>query len=258
MAFLVQSREYGDGSEYVPSSNSISSSVDLDIIPSHYVKRLWKKAAFEIPTFAIGTSQSTSPHALTKYKSQYINKTPNSNDRSVQFSSVQDHQGFVVRFGDTDHGEEIARVQWAPGTSLTGAGVNISRERVVEKASITLGGTKTMQVKDFVKKSGIIGSFSQSRIFTGPDGVEYKWKLIYCGSNPVYPDTTYRELYLKNHSRSSDGEGSKFPIATTERLTARDGAFNDEAHPIYVSQRGVGLLPWIITTLAILDKMDTV
>ncbi|THU99011.1 hypothetical protein K435DRAFT_514920 [Dendrothele bispora CBS 962.96] len=235
MALLVQSREYGDGSEYaVASTNSISSSIDLDIIPSHYIKRLWKKPAIEIPVFTIGShnnnssssSSSQNPNSLTKYKCQYVNKTPNSSDRSVQFSTVQDHQGLVVRHGDTDHGEEIARVQWAPGTNFASTGAVINRERLVEKANVTLGGTKTMHVKDFVKKTGLMGAFSQSRTFTGPDGVEYKWKVIYCGSNPVYPDSVYRELYLKNASKSNGDEGAKFPIATTERLTTRDGAFN--------------------------------
>lgn len=57
----------------------------------------------------------------------------------------------------------------------------------------------------------------QSRSFVGPDGIEYKWKMVYCGNNPCYPDTFYRELYAKD---------SKHPVATTARLTSRDGSMN--------------------------------
>ncbi|KAF5332337.1 hypothetical protein D9758_016128 [Tetrapyrgos nigripes] len=252
MALLIHSREYGDGSEYtnVGSNHSISDSNDIDIIPSHYVKRLWRKPTLEIPTFAIGkNSNSASSSALTRYKTQYINKTPNSSDRSVQFSIVQDGQGFVLRHGDSDRGEEIAKLRWSQGSNP--AGDILLPERIVEKGSITLG-TKTMPVKDFMKKPGLIGAFSQSRVFTGPDGIEYKWKLVFCGNNPVYPDATYRELYFKN---SSSGD-SKFPIATTQRLTSRDGFLKDETHPLYISQHGLGILPFIISTLAILDRVD--
>ncbi len=56
-----------------------------------------------------------------------------------------------------------------------------------------------------------------SRIFIGPDGLEYKWKVVLEGTNPVFPDSSFRVLYCKD---------SKHPIATTARFVQRDGEYN--------------------------------
>jgi hypothetical protein len=161
---------------------------------------------------------------------QYINKTPNSNDRSVAFTSTFSRETLIVRHGEND--KVIFKVDW--------------NSKNLERSSITTE-SQTRLVKDTLKKGGLLSSTLQSRSFVGPDGAEYKWKTIYCGNNPCYPDSFYRDLYVKD---------SKHPVATTERLTSRDGKFVDESHPIYIAERGLALAPWIVATTAVLDRVQ--
>lgn len=80
-----------------------------------------------------------------------------------------------------------------------------------------------------VSKFTLFASFSSdSRVFIGPDGMEYKWKVVLGGSNPAFPDTTFRTLYAKD---------SKHPVATTERLLSRDGdsgVSNSASSPLHI------------------------
>ncbi len=106
---------------------------------------------------------------------------------------------------------------------------------------------------------------STSRIFVGPDGLEYKWKVISVGNDPAFPETTYKTLYVKD---------SKHPVATTSRLSRRDGNMNvgirvvlvgytthavmqEEAYPIYIAERGMRIQSWIVASLVILEKIQT-
>jgi len=93
---IIRSVEYGDGSEFDGSSTN-----SLDIIPDHYVMRLWRKQA-------TGTSSGGT-------KVIYMNKSPNSSDRSVAFSTVEERNTLSVRKGDG--GGNLLTVQWE-GTSL--------------------------------------------------------------------------------------------------------------------------------------------
>ncbi|KAK7062662.1 hypothetical protein VNI00_000150 [Paramarasmius palmivorus] len=207
---VIRSREYGDGSEF--------SATSIDIIPDHYVKRLWRKPA----TFTSSGARKVS----------FINKTPNSSDRSVAFSTLEQGSRFHIKHGDG--GSDIMCIEWQ--------GANL---KAMERSHLTVG-NKTTAVKDVIKKSAMLGSTSQSRTFIGPDGLDYKWKVIYCGSNPVFPDSTYLELYAKD---------SKHPIATTARLTSRDGSYNDESYPVYIAERGLAMISWIVATHAVVDKL---
>ncbi|KAG7095051.1 hypothetical protein E1B28_005841 [Marasmius oreades] len=211
-SFIVRSREYGDGSEFNSSDDT------LDIIPDHYVKRLWRRPAV--------------PNVNGGLKDVYINKSPNSRDRSVAFSTVEEGNLFLVSKGDGD--EIFMRVEWE-GSSL----------KSMERSSITMD-NRTTAIRDFLKASANLLSSSQSRSFVGPDHLEYKWKVVYCGHNPAYPDSRYLELRVKD---------SKVPIASSARLTARDGAFQDEAHPIYLAERGLQMIPWIVATHALAEKL---
>ncbi|ESK92534.1 hypothetical protein Moror_4410 [Moniliophthora roreri MCA 2997] len=207
---VIRSREYGDGSEF--------SATSIDIIPDHYVKRLWRKpAAF------------TSSGAR---KVTFINKTPSSNDRSVAFSTFELGNRYHIKHGDG--GSDILSIEWQ--------GENL---KAMERSSLTVG-NKTTAVKDVIKKSAMLGSTSQSRTFVAPDGLEYKWKVVYCGSNPAFPDCMYFELYTKD---------SKHPVATTARLTSRDGSYTDESYPVYIAERGITIVPWIVATHAVMNKL---
>ncbi|KAL0581285.1 hypothetical protein V5O48_000768 [Marasmius crinis-equi] len=106
---------------------------------------------------------------------------------------------------------------------------------------------QTTSVRNFMKRSNAsLLTSSQSRTFQGPDGLEYKWKVIYCGSNPAYPDYWYLELHVKD---------SKVPIATSARLSNRDGFAQEEAHPVYIAERGIRMIPWVIATFALAERL---
>lgn len=135
---IIRSREYGDGLEY-------DSRDDLEIIPDHYVKRIWRKVA--VPTtaaFSLGggrgegmcfdahKSPSSSNLCLINLGNslvdaglnmqiQYINKSPNSSDRSVAYSSTSNASTLTVRYGE--NGATIFKVEWNPK--------NIERSRSV-------------------------------------------------------------------------------------------------------------------------------
>eukprot|EP00918_Siedleckia_nematoides_P069571 GHVU01151707.1.p1 GENE.GHVU01151707.1~~GHVU01151707.1.p1 ORF type:complete len:254 (+),score=27.43 GHVU01151707.1:37-762(+) len=226
---VVRSREYGDGLEY-------DSRDSLEVIPDHYVKRIWRKPAVPTtPSFSLGGRGGNSGNdSVTDVKLnlqvQYINKSPDSNDRSTAFSSTSNDSSLIIRYGE--NGAVIFKVEWNP--------------KNLERSSITME-NKTTTIKEAVRRVGLISSTLQSRAFIGPDGVEYKWKMIYCGNNPCFPDAVYRELYAKD---------SKHPVATTARLTPRDGSIYDEGHPIYIAERGLKLAPYIVATLAVLDRIQ--
>ncbi|KAE9394536.1 hypothetical protein BT96DRAFT_943101 [Gymnopus androsaceus JB14] len=210
---IVRSREYGDGIEYGSSSRD-----DLEIIPDHYVKRLWRKNA--VPTtvaFALGGGNSAaSLDTGLNMQVQYINKSPDSSDRSVAFSATSNNATLTVRYGES--GATIFKVEW--------------NAKNVERSSITMD-NKTTTIKEAVRRVGLISSTLQSRAFTGPDGMEYKWKMLYA-------------------------KDSRHPVATTARLTSRDGSIHDESHPIYIAERGLKLASWIVATIAVLDRVQTV
>ncbi|KAK0444503.1 hypothetical protein EV421DRAFT_1735291 [Armillaria borealis] len=228
---LIRSREYGDGSEYDLSSTSST------IIPDHYVKRLWRRQTLLIGNGGTGRT--------------FINKDESSSDRSVAYSTTE--EGNLLRVltgGYGEGGSEIARVTWS------GSG------RSIDKGSMMTIGNKSGAVKDLLKKSN---RMSTSRIFVGPDGLEYKWKVISVGNDPAFPETTYKTLYVKD---------SKHPVATTSRLSRRDGNMNvgicfvlvgytahavvqEEAYPIYIAERGMRIQSWIVASLVILEKIQT-
>ncbi|KAK1227072.1 hypothetical protein PQX77_009905 [Marasmius sp. AFHP31] len=212
---IIRSVEYGDGSEFNDDGDSTNS---LDIIPDHYVIRLWRKPAIE-------TSSGGK-------KVIYINKSPSSSDRSVAFSTVEERNSFSVRKGDG--ATEMLRVEWE------GSGL-----KAMERSSVTIE-NQTTTVRNFLRTSSTLLSSSQSRIFQGPDGLEYKWKVIYCGTNPAYPDYWYLELHTKD---------SKVPVATSARLARRDGHTHEESHPVYIAERGLRMTPWIIGTFALTEKL---
>ncbi|KAK0449687.1 uncharacterized protein EV420DRAFT_1647022 [Desarmillaria tabescens] len=213
---LIRSREYGDGSEYDLSSTSST------IIPDHYVKRLWRKQTLLIGNGGTGRTI------------QFINKDESSSDRSVAYSTTEEGNLLTVLTGGYgEGGSEIARVMWS------GSG------RSLDKNSMMTIGNKSGAVKDLLKKSN---RMSTSRIFVGPDGLEYKWKVISVGNDPAFPETTYKTLYVKD---------SKHPVATTSRLSRRDGNMNEEAYPIYIAERGIRIQSWIVASLVILEKIQT-
>ncbi|KIK64032.1 hypothetical protein GYMLUDRAFT_428220 [Collybiopsis luxurians FD-317 M1] len=228
-SFVVRSRDYGVDDEI------FSSTASVEVLPDHYVKRLWRKNA--VPTtasFAIGAGANSAANLADNgltYHVQYINKSPDSSDRSVAFSSTSNDRELTVRHGES--GKIIVRVEW--------------NNKNIERSSVTTENQTGLLVKDFVSRVGFLSSTLQSRSFVGPDNVEYKWKMIYCGNNPLYPDTFYREL------RCSD---SRHPVATTARLTVRDGNVSDESHPIYIAERGLSVAPWIVATNAVLDRVQ--
>ncbi|KAF9012881.1 hypothetical protein BDZ89DRAFT_1167163 [Hymenopellis radicata] len=211
---VIRSREFGDGSEYNLSSTS-------SIIPDHYVKRLWRKPPLMVGAGAVKTIQ-------------FINKDHNSNDRSVAYSATESEGTMRIWTGGYgDDGSEIGSLQLGAGTGL----------KTLEKSSTMTLENKTGVVKAMLKKTN---HMSTSRTFTGPDGVDYKWKVIWVGNDPAFPETTFRELHTKD---------SNHPIATTARLTRRDGTINDEAYPVYIAERGIRIQSWIVATLIILDRI---
>ncbi|KAG7443348.1 uncharacterized protein BT62DRAFT_995952 [Guyanagaster necrorhizus] len=206
-SFVIRSREFGNGSEYDQESDS-------NIMPDHYVKRLWRTRALP------------GPEGRTV---QFINK--DSVDRAILYTVTERGSALLVRNGSVTKGaEEVARVLWESG-------------RNVDKSRMSIG-TKSGMFKEMLKKGG---SLTPSRIFIGPDGLEYKWKVILEGSNPVFPDSSFRVLYCKD---------SKHPIATTARFVQRDGEYNDETYPIYIAERGLWMESWIVATTAILEGWD--
>ncbi|KAF9261157.1 hypothetical protein L218DRAFT_961855 [Marasmius fiardii PR-910] len=214
-SFLIRSREYGDGSEFNNNDDT------LDIIPGHYVRRLWRKPAV--------------PNVQGGWKVVFVNKSPDSQERSVAFSTIEDENMLSVMKGDGD--ASFMQVEWEGSTP-----------RAMERSSVTID-NRTTSVRNFLKTNSNLFYSSHSRTFLGPDGLEYKWKVIYCGHNPAYPDSRYLELHTKD---------SKVPVATSERLTSRDGANQDEAHPIYIAERGLMMIPWIIATHVLVEKLMSV
>ncbi|KAJ3729889.1 hypothetical protein FB446DRAFT_298494 [Lentinula raphanica] len=209
---IIRSKEYGDGSEYDIGSTS-------SMIPDHYVKRIWRK-----PGLLAGTNGTRTV--------QFINKSPDSNDRSTAYSAAETKDVLIFRVGGYSSGDEFAKVQWVPGNG-----------KPTDRSIVTLG-NKTGMLKDILKKSNAL---STSRVFTGPDGVEYKWKVIWVGNDPAFPEATFRTLYARH---------SKHPIATTARLTSRDGLPQDEAYPIYIAEQGLNIQHYIVATLAILETFS--
>ncbi|PBK59044.1 hypothetical protein ARMSODRAFT_1032746 [Armillaria solidipes] len=206
-SFVIRSREFGNGQEYDLESDS-------NIMPDHYVKRLWR------------TRSLPGPEGRTV---QFINK--DSVDRAILYTVTERGSALLVRNGSATKGaEEVARVLWESG-------------RNVDKSRMSIG-TKSGMFKEMLKKGG---SLTPSRIFIGPDGLEYKWKVVLEGSNPVFPDSSFRVLY---------GKDSKHPIATTARFVQRDGEYNDETYPIYIAERGLWMESWIVATTAILEGWD--
>ncbi|KAK0207695.1 hypothetical protein IW262DRAFT_525949 [Armillaria fumosa] len=201
-SFVIRSREFGNGQEYDLESDS-------NIMPDHYVKRLWR------------TRSLPGPEGRTV---QFINK--DSVDRAILYTVTERGSALLVRNGSVTKGaEEVARVLWESG-------------RNVDKSRMSIG-TKSGMFKEMLKKGGSLSLVlritlqlklkhsllrTPSRIFIGPDGLEYKWKVVLEGSNPVFPDSSFRVLYCKD---------SKHPIATTARFVQRDGEYNDETYPIY-------------------------
>ncbi|KAK0488497.1 hypothetical protein IW261DRAFT_1638399 [Armillaria novae-zelandiae] len=209
-SFVIRSREFGNGQEYDLESDS-------NIMPDHYVKRLWR------------TRSLPGPEGRTV---QFINK--DSVDRAILYTVTERGSALLVRNGSATKGaEEVARVLWESG-------------RNVDKSRMSIG-TKSGMFKEMLKKGGSFASATPSRIFVGPDGLEYKWKVVLEGSNPVFPDSSFRVLYCKD---------SKHPIATTARFVQRDGEYNDETYPIYIAERGLWMESWIIATTAILEGWD--
>jgi len=124
-------------------------------------------------------------------------------------------------------GLEVLRNSWTEACTLSvalpfsGFGLTITRMTI---------DNKTATVKDLLRKSNFLYvpspslpyssqaytllSRSISRIFTAPDGIDYKWKRVSVGNDPAFPESQFHALY------SSD---SQHPIATTARLTDRDG-----------------------------------
>jgi len=84
-----------------------------------------------------------------------------------------------------------------------------------------------------------MGCRSQSRTFQGPDGLEYKWKVIYCGNNPAYPDSWYLELHTKD---------SNAPIASSERLSRRDGYAHVRLPSSLCPRSSLNILPPFLTS----------
>ncbi|PBK98863.1 hypothetical protein ARMGADRAFT_1059223 [Armillaria gallica] len=206
-SFVIRSREFGNGQEYDMESDS-------NVMPDHYVKRLWR------------TRSLPGPEGRTV---QFINK--DSVDRAILYTVTERGSALLVRNGSVTKGaEEVARVLWESG-------------RNVDKSRMSIG-TKSGMFKEMLKKGG---SLTPSRIFIGPDGLEYKWKVVLEGSNPVFPDSSFRVLYCKD---------SKHPIATTARFVQRDGEYNDETYPIYIAERGLWMESWIVATTAILEGWD--
>ncbi|KAK0238388.1 hypothetical protein EDD85DRAFT_1000729 [Armillaria nabsnona] len=227
-SFVIRSREFGNGQEYDMESDS-------NVMPDHYVKRLWR------------TRSLPGPEGRTV---QFINK--DTVDRAILYTVTERGSALLVRNGSVTKGaEEVARVLWESG-------------RNVDKSRMSIG-TKSGMFKEMLKKGGSLyvtlllfylvsnfqalpsASATPSRIFIGPDGLEYKWKVVLEGTNPVFPDSSFRVLYCKD---------SKHPIATTARFVQRDGEYNDETYPIYIAERGLWMESWIVATTAILEGWD--
>ncbi|KAK0497484.1 hypothetical protein EDD18DRAFT_1384501 [Armillaria luteobubalina] len=204
-SFVIRSREFGNGQEYDLESDS-------NIMPDHYVKRLWRTRSLPGPE--------------------------GSNKRG---------SALLVRNGSVTKGaEEVARVLWESG-------------RNVDKSRMSIG-TKSGMFKEMLKKGGSLyvtpllfslvspyPNFQALTVHQRPDGLEYKWKVVLEGSNPVFPDSSFRVLF---------GKDSKHPIATTARFVQRDGEYNDETYPIYIAERGLWMESWIVATTAILEGWD--
>ncbi|KAJ4468905.1 hypothetical protein J3R30DRAFT_1621716 [Lentinula aciculospora] len=209
---IIRSKEYGDGSEYDIGSTS-------SMIPDHYVKRIWRK-----PGLLAGINRARTV--------QFINKSPDSSDRSTAYSATETNNLLVFRVGGYSSGEEFAKALWVPANG-----------KPTDKSIVTLG-NKTGLLKDILKKTNTL---STSRSFVGPDGVEYKWKIIWVGNDPAFPEATFRTLYARH---------SKHPIATTARLVSRDGSSQDESYPIYIAEQGLNIQHYIVATLAILESFS--
>ncbi|KAF8922403.1 hypothetical protein CPB85DRAFT_46095 [Mucidula mucida] len=176
-SFVIRSREFGDGSEYDMESDS-------QVMPDHYVKRLWRQRAMA------GAEGRTV---------QFINK--DSVDRTVLYSAVDSGSTLLIKKGAIiKGGSEVARVVW-------------ESEKNIDRSKVSLE-SKTATFKEIFKKGGSFASATQSRVFVGPDGLDYKWKVVLEGSNPVFPEATFRSLHRKD---------VKHPLATTARLVKRDG-----------------------------------
>ncbi|KAF5391151.1 hypothetical protein D9757_003087 [Collybiopsis confluens] len=224
-SFVVRSREYGTGDDLFSTRS--------EVLPDHYVKRIWRKTAtLSTPAFALGAAAQNINGNSIRRNVQYVNKSPDSNDRSVAFSTTSTNGILVAREGES--GRTVLKVEW--------------NAKNLERSSIMAEGQSEVLLKDFLKKSGILSSSLQSRSFAGPDGLEYKWKVIFCGDNPLYPENYFRELRCT---------GSPHPVATTARLiTSRDGSSGDECHPIYIADQGLPIVAWIVATNAILDRLQ--
>ncbi|KAF9044858.1 hypothetical protein BDZ89DRAFT_1127882 [Hymenopellis radicata] len=226
-SFVVRSREYGDGSEYDMESDS-------QVMPDHYVKRLWRQRAM------------ASAEGRTV---QFINK--DSVDRTVLYSAVGSESALLIKKGAIiKGGEEVARVVWDSENNLDRSKRVFSicgRCTEIDCPLRVSLESKTGPFKEMLKKGGSFASASQSRIFVGPDGLDYKWKVVLEGSNPIFPEATFRDLHRKD---------MKHPLATTARLVKRDGEPSDETYPIYIAQDALWLESWIVATLMILETWD--
>ncbi|KIY72752.1 hypothetical protein CYLTODRAFT_485995 [Cylindrobasidium torrendii FP15055 ss-10] len=209
-SFVIRSREYNSGSDF-------NGSDDNEVIPSQYVKRIWRERA----TVSEDGSRTI----------RFINKT--SADRTVLYCATESGNKLTVWPGATPNkGAPVGGIEWSS------QGRNFDR-------SMTSLGNKSSAFKDMIKRASV---FSPSRIFVNPDtDVEYKWKVLLEGDNPIFPDATYRTLHKKNIAH---------PLATTSRLVGRDGEQGDEAYPIYIAEDALPLEPWIIATTMILEIFD--
>ncbi|KIY72751.1 hypothetical protein CYLTODRAFT_485994 [Cylindrobasidium torrendii FP15055 ss-10] len=213
-SFVIRSREYSNGTEF-------SDGLEDNLMPDHYVRRLWRQ-----PTMS-------GPGGKTI---QFINK--DSTERAVLYSLTEAGSSVVMRKGNASaSGQEIARAQWD--------------HRNPDRSQISLDNQSGL-FKDVIKKSGAMSYFTaasvtQTRAFIGPDGQEYKWKVVLEGDNAMFPDSYHRTLYRR---------GIAHPLATTARLVQRDGDSGTESFPIYIAEDGMWMESWIVASVMLLQGYD--
>ncbi|KAK0457384.1 uncharacterized protein EV420DRAFT_1644139 [Desarmillaria tabescens] len=171
-SFVIRSREFGNGQEYDLESDS-------NIMPDHYVKRLWRTRALP------------GPEGRTV---QFINK--DSVDRAILYTVTERGSALLVRNGSVTKGaEEVARVLWESG-------------RNVDKSRMSIG-TKSGMFKEMLKKGGSFASATPSRIFIGPDWVGVQMESSLGG---IKSATTARFV-----QRDGEYNDETYPIYIAER-----------------------------------------
>ncbi|KAH8826051.1 hypothetical protein DL96DRAFT_1710662 [Flagelloscypha sp. PMI_526] len=182
-------------------------------LPDHYQKRLWRK---ETPVFG----QSGADSISVTFQNKDVT------GRKISYTAMFDTQCIVLSGGT---GGEFARIEWT-GSQMT-----------YKNCSFTMN-NMTRPLQDVFKRSSNPFGDQTSHKFSGTDRQEYKWKRII----PISMDEAdaYWTLTCKD---------SKHPIATTERLSNRDGDYHPTQYALYLSERGIASEEMIVCSMMILD-----